>query len=520
MTNEDDSQIDEYIDQYVIQLKVRDNQTNVPRTDDVYLECLIRSRFNEDRAFFMLNHHRPNLKPPVDESIAQKPSKISLNQSVEYLRQQFDLLNKFSNKNSDPAQLSSEKVVSRNVQHLLPAIRQLYQKNNNQSENEILFSKMCRLIYAELSRSIGPQLPVKIETLARLLCDAETEIIENLDLVTLENLASLNKLTCIEKYEKITSEKRTDFFVWLESKIGQWFQDKPDLIKLYHRNLFIASAGKDIKKCGNTKCESYFITDDNNQDIRAVYCPDCNYAQCCQCTKKWYSDHIDKDCDEYNEWLIDHDPEDEGVRTILYLRDTAIVCPNKECGTICEYEAGGCEHFTCPQCKTDFCRMCSTLFCSPKKGQNCKNANCNLGNTLHAHCSLNCFRETRIGEINAILKLLADHQIDGLEELRKSFESPQEICSISGCNKVTSAICEKRLCENCYKQFLCSLIWRYRIEPWDIYEDNNLQQMLKRASVAIPNDSTRNNLILLCKQNLKELLGKPKTLRKPRVLKT
>jgi hypothetical protein len=32
-------------------------------------------------------------------------------------------------------------------------------------------------------------------------------------------------------------------------------------------------------------------------------------------------------------------------------------------------KAGGCEHFTCDKCKTDFCRMCSVLFCVPSKNR-------------------------------------------------------------------------------------------------------------------------------------------------------
>jgi hypothetical protein len=30
-------------------------------------------------------------------------------------------------------------------------------------------------------------------------------------------------------------------------------------------------------------------------------------------------------------------------------------------------KAGGCEHFTCNSCKTEFCRMCSALFYSTTK---------------------------------------------------------------------------------------------------------------------------------------------------------
>ena len=34
---------------------------NVPRIDEVYIECLIRSNFDENEGFEILMHRRPNL---------------------------------------------------------------------------------------------------------------------------------------------------------------------------------------------------------------------------------------------------------------------------------------------------------------------------------------------------------------------------------------------------------------------------------------------------------------------------
>ncbi len=57
----DDDLIDQTFDQKVLSLKQKDPQTNVPRTDHVYIECLIRGNFNEDKAFEILRRNRPNL---------------------------------------------------------------------------------------------------------------------------------------------------------------------------------------------------------------------------------------------------------------------------------------------------------------------------------------------------------------------------------------------------------------------------------------------------------------------------
>jgi hypothetical protein len=53
--------IDQTIDQKIRSLKQNDSQTNVPRTDEIYIECLIRSNFAENQALDILRHNRPNL---------------------------------------------------------------------------------------------------------------------------------------------------------------------------------------------------------------------------------------------------------------------------------------------------------------------------------------------------------------------------------------------------------------------------------------------------------------------------
>ena len=57
----DNDIIDQRIDQHIRFLKQNDRQTNVNRTDEVYIECLIRSNFNENEALEILYNRRPNL---------------------------------------------------------------------------------------------------------------------------------------------------------------------------------------------------------------------------------------------------------------------------------------------------------------------------------------------------------------------------------------------------------------------------------------------------------------------------
>jgi hypothetical protein len=57
----DDDSIDRKIDRKISLLKQNDRQTDAPRTDNVYTECLIRGDFNDKKALEILRHHRPNL---------------------------------------------------------------------------------------------------------------------------------------------------------------------------------------------------------------------------------------------------------------------------------------------------------------------------------------------------------------------------------------------------------------------------------------------------------------------------
>ncbi|CAF0776980.1 unnamed protein product [Rotaria sordida] len=576
-----DDYIDQTIDQKIRLLKQYDNQMNIPRTDDVYVVCLIRSNFNENEAIEMLHHNRPNLTQPTIQPVSNQSTKISIANSVEPVKKHWKLLSTYKNENNLAPQLLHEDDQWRNVQHLIPAIQKLRQKNNDTDTDEIFLSKMHRLLYSELSNIIGRQVPVKIETLASILCELSMEAIENLDIAAIKNILhsrndlgfsdnfrtnainslsiscpicftsfprsqmetmflcdhkcclgclkdyyrnninqiqdskSLNKLTCFSEEHEITGDTKMNFFIYLEAKLTQWFHNESDILKMYHDKIFYATRDKQIKKCGNSTCISCFSIDDND-NIGCVYCPHCAFAQCRQCCRKWCPEHAEMSCSEYEEWLADNDPEDPNVQTLKYLSRTAIVCPNSNCQCIYQYQAGGCEHFTCKQCQTEFCRMCSALFYSSKKNTICPQVNCTPKSGLHAHCAPNCFRETRIGQTNIIIKLLNDHDINVIEELEQNEVSTNNICPVEDCERPASPIAGHRFCEICYQQFLCSLIWRYELEPWEIYEDNNLQQMLIKASVTIPANATRQNLIELSQQNLNQLLGKPKKITKPK----
>ncbi|CAF3343835.1 unnamed protein product [Rotaria socialis] len=557
-------------------LKEKDTQTSVPRTDEVYINCLIRSRFHQQQALDILQHDRPDFTKPVSNTLANS----SINNSVLSLKHHWRLLKKYQSDTNSANKCLREGDKWKHVQHIIPAIQQLRATNENANMNQTTLSMIHRLLISEISNVMGPQAPVKIEMISSVLCELSLDAIGSLNIAAVKNLVTLNKeiqsdsfrkdainalsttcpiclttvprnqmetmflcdhmccleclkiyyqntireiedhkslnrLTCFSEAHELTNDTKMNFFTYLEAKFRQWFSDDPEILKIYQDKIFYATRDKQFRKCGNPKCVSYFDIDKNN-DIGSVRCPHCRFSQCRQCNRKWFPDHSQMQCDEYDEWLTDNDPDDPSVQALNLIRETGFQCPNSACQNIFDLEPGGCEHFICKYCKTDFCRMCSSLFYSLEKNKKCPKVGCNPKMGFHAHCPPNCFRETRNARMNVIIKLLEDHRVNILNELRKKEISNDNTCPLEGCINPVSGVAERRLCEECYKLFLCSLVWQHQIEPWVLYEQNHLEQFLKKASVPIPANATRQVLIELCQQNLNQSLGKPKRLTKPR----
>ncbi|CAF3298632.1 unnamed protein product [Rotaria socialis] len=327
---------------------------------------------------------------------------------------------------------------------------------------------------------------------------------------------SLLKLTCFQELKPISDDVKLNFFQYIGSKFSQWFTDERVLLDTYQENLFMATRDSQIKKCCNPKCPDFFVPNNNNNQVVRIQCPRCQFPQCQQCSRKWLADHNGKTCEQYVKWLLDNDPDDPEVQFLKYLNTAGMMCPNEQCKAVYEYKPGGCEHFTCTTCGTEFCRVCSALFYNPKKNKVCPRNNCTLKDTIHAHCSYNCFREIRDADANEFVELLAAHNINVVEELRQKPEGKNLKCPVEDCPNAPSAACNNRFCDRCYKAFLCLLIWRNKIEPWTLNTDGNLRQKLTNSSIAVPATATRENLIQLARQHLTKLLGEPKKIERQR----
>ncbi|CAF3815432.1 unnamed protein product, partial [Adineta steineri] len=537
-----DDYIDSDIDRRIGNLKQSDRNQDICSSDDVYYECLIRANFDEARALEMLRSNRPNLKPPPEPVISREPTTTTIENSLDDIDKHWTAINENIDENGAAQMLLHEGDEWKNTTHLVTAIIQLRQQHNDEEINELILSKMFRLIYSELSYIIRNLSTLKVELLAYALCKVSSETLQHLTMVDIRDIIkscdnthiredfqdnaikSLSLecivcgdtfprsrmesmflcdhiccLTCTKQYYRITIKEITDrqalnrltcvleahplaedntkfFFQFLGTKLNQWFTDERLILDAYHENLFLATRDSQIKKCGNQRCVGFFDINHNNRIVLAQ-CPHCRFDQCQQCCRKWFPEHTGLTCEQYADWLRENDPDDPEVQLTKYLNTAGMICPNEQCKAIYEYQAGGCEHFTCRECHTEFCRICSALFHNPKNK--------------------------------------STHEIDVAEELAQKPVATGLVCPVEDCKNAPSIACENRFCEPCYKQFLCLFIWRNEIEPWELYEDNNLTQKLTNASIAVPANTTRADLIKLAQQHLTQFLGKPKQI--PRI---
>ncbi|UJR09583.1 hypothetical protein I4U23_013818 [Adineta vaga] len=567
------------IDRRVEILKQKDRNRDMSFGNEIYYECLIRTKFDESSALEMLQTKRPNLQPPPEPVVPHEPSSTTLGNGVDHLQNHWEIISDNINQDETGQIRLYEGDEWKSAAHVVTAIIGLRRQHNDNEINDFAVSKMFRLIYNELCRISRNLSPVKIELIAYALYKVSLESLEHLNIIdirdiikscddreirddfqdsvmkllslecpicsglyprsqmetmflcdhqcclscikqyyrdtikAIRNPESLNKLTCFQEHI-LDDDVRLNFFQYLGTKLNQWFTDERLVLETYHENLFIATRDSQIKKCGNPRCVGFFDNNNNNR-IARVQCPHCQFMQCQGCCRKWLDNHQGISCEAYGEWLRENDPDDPEVQLMKYLDTAGMMCPNGQCKQIYEYQAGGCEHFRCPRCATEFCRICSALFYNPERNTTCPHQTCGIKNTLHAHCSLNCFRELRDVPLEQLISFLNKHKVNFNEELQQKPVANGPNCPVEGCKRAPLITCENRFCEICYKQFLFLFVWRNEIEPWELYDDNSLRQRLVNASVPVPAKATHDALIVLAEQNLKQYLGKPKQI--PRI---
>ncbi|XP_057670807.1 E3 ubiquitin-protein ligase lubel isoform X3 [Diorhabda carinulata] len=242
------------------------------------------------------------------------------------------------------------------------------------------------------------------------------------------------------------------------------------------------------------QCSSGFIAHPRQ---KRLICPDCKSVTCANCRRPWEKQHEGITCEKFAEWKDANDPENQASGVAKHLAENGIDCP--KCKFRYSLSKGGCMHFTCTQCKHEFCYGCGKPFMMGAKctvGQYCAK----LG--LHAHHPRNCLFYLRDKEPQQLEKLLKDNKIpfkiynnleDGssasvakcLVPLQK--ETPAGLIDSICNNEVHSG--ESGLCRLHYIEYLVGLIGRHRLDPIPILDLIEVSQELRRRGRELPERS-------------------------------
>ncbi|CAG0918808.1 unnamed protein product [Notodromas monacha] len=210
---------------------------------------------------------------------------------------------------------------------------------------------------------------------------------------------------------------------------------------------------------------------------------------------QWTKEHEDMTCQQFS--VLDTKPEDKIHQAELLieeqLKENGIQCPN--CHFRYLLARGGCMHFTCVQCRHEFCSGCDKPFFMgiqcPLKVEFCAK----LG--LHAHHPRNCLFYLRDKEPALLKKLLKENGVEIKEDAGESLPSQQRKCFITEVRETISGLEEHLcgedspegnagLCRNHYVEYLGSLIRKNMLDPVSIMSTDDLEVVIRRANQRMP----------------------------------
>ncbi|XP_012688696.3 LOW QUALITY PROTEIN: E3 ubiquitin-protein ligase RNF31 [Clupea harengus] len=255
-----------------------------------------------------------------------------------------------------------------------------------------------------------------------------------------------------------------------------------DVFDLYHKKLTEHALIQDPKFLWCTHCTNGFIYDGNQFKVT---CQSCRKSFCAQCKKPWEDQHEDVSCETFQAWKRENDPEYQRQGLAGYLRDNGIVCPS------CSYQyaltRGGCMHFTCTQCRYEFCSGCNNPF--HKTG--CTVAQCSVTG-LHAHHPRDCLFYLRDWEPKRLQELLQKNGVEfntnppngtqtgacGVIEQKE--EGGQHIDSPCG---IQTQPDQAGLCDKHYREYMVSLINNHTLDPAPLFDETELMAACRRYQI-------------------------------------
>ncbi|KAK7079022.1 ubiquitin-protein transferase activity protein, partial [Halocaridina rubra] len=261
--------------------------------------------------------------------------------------------------------------------------------------------------------------------------------------------------------------------------------------ELFQRKLRDWTLMKDPNFRWCNKCSSGFIA---NPRARKLICPDCKDVTCAHCRATWENAHDGITCEAFAQWKADNDLEVQAQGVAKHLAENGITCP--KCKFTYSLAKGGCMHFTCTQCKYEFCSGCGQPF---RQGSRCPvGPYCErLG--LHAHHPRNCLFYLRDKEPHQLQNLLKDAGISYDTESKLVSENPgqKRVCLVQEQKELPDGlkddICGRivpegyaGLCRTHFIEYLARLIFTFNLDPLPLMDEEELRFILRRDNLEAP----------------------------------
>ena len=235
------------------------------------------------------------------------------------------------------------------------------------------------------------------------------------------------------------------------------------------------------------QCPFGFLADPKNKKL---VCPDCRAMSCAKCLEPWEPQHEGISCQDFARWKEENNPDNQAAGLEQHMAEHGISCPN--CNFRYTLTKGGCMHFTCTQCKFEFCVGCNRPF---KMGTKCgKEAACaKLG--LHAHHPRNCLFYLRDKEPEDLQKLLKKNKVEYLTKPRDGTEVTA--CRVQVQKETADGMvdgpCDEEApvgfagyCRTHYVEYLCNLVIKEKLEVVSLMEIGEVKAIFNRAGKFIP----------------------------------
>lgn len=274
-------------------------------------------------------------------------------------------------------------------------------------------------------------------------------------------------------------EKLDSYFSTLDIQLRDCLE--PEVYDLFHKKLTEHALMKDPKFLWCCHCTSGFI---NEGDQLKVTCLSCHKSFCAQCKKAWEPQHQDVSCEQFQLWKRENDPEYQKQGLAGYLRDNGITCPH--CRFQYALTKGGCMHFSCSQCRYQFCSGCNNPYHKTKCKPEC------TYNGMHAHHPRDCLfylRDWEPGRLQVLLQRSGVEfntdpsngaQTDECGVMEQKDEGGQQVDSPCGTKTQPG---QAGLCNKHYREYLVSLINAHSLDPALLYDLNEVIRACERYQV-------------------------------------